>query len=472
MWAASRHAGEETAIAQTTLTFLGGTGTVTGSRYLLESGGARLLLDCGMFQGPKAIRERNWQPFPTPPSSLDAVVLSHAHIDHTGYLPRLLRDGLRGLVYATAPTRDLCAILLPDSARLMEEEASYRNRKGATRYSPALPLYTEAEAERAAERIVAVAYDRPLDLPGGATLRLHRAGHILGSALVELSAAGATVLFSGDLGRADPALLPPPTERLAADYVLLESTYGDRLHEERDPRPPLATLVRRVAGRRGVIVIPAFAVGRTQEVLLILRELEDAGAIPALPVIVDSPMATDVTALYRHYAEELDPEILRLGARALHPARLRFTRSVEESKALNALDGPAVIIAGSGMATGGRVLHHLQQRLPDARNAVLLVGYQGEGTRGRLLLDGARTLRIFRRDIRVRAEVATVDAFSAHADADELLDWLRALARPPRRVFLIHGEHAARATLAGRIRGELGWDVALPSYGERAPLDA
>jgi metallo-beta-lactamase family protein len=453
------------------LTFLGGTGTVTGSRYLLAASGARVLLDCGMFQGPKPIRERNWQPFPVQPSSIDSVVLSHAHIDHTGYLPRLIRDGFRGPIYATAPTRDLCAILLPDSARLMEEEAAYRNRKGATRYSPALPLYTEEEAERAATRIRAAAYGRPVDLPGGASVRLHRAGHILGSALVEVRADGVTVLFSGDLGRADPALLPPPTENLIADYILLESTYGDRLHEERDPRPGLAALVRRVAARRGVVVIPAFAVGRTQEVLLILRELEDAGAIPTVPVIVDSPMATDVTALYRSYAEELDPEILRLGERALHPARLRFTRSVDESKALNAMDGPAIVIAGSGMATGGRVLHHLRNRLPDARNAVLLVGYQAEGTRGRQLLEGDRSLRIFRQDIRVRAEIVNVDAFSAHADADELLDWLRALARPPRRVFLIHGEDAARAALAGRIREELGWEVTTPAYGERAVLD-
>jgi len=266
--------------------------------------------------------------------------------------------------------------------------------------------------------------------------------------------------------------LPPALTGLAADYVLLESTYGDRLHKERDPRRALVDLVQRVAARRGVIVIPAFAVGRTQEVLMILRELEDAGSIPAVPVYVDSPMATDVTALYRRYPDELDADILRRGEGALSPRQLQFTRTVEESKALNAREGPMIVLAGSGMATGGRVLHHLQHRLSDARNAVLLVGYQGEGTRGRQLLEGERHLRIFRQDIPVRAEVVNVDAFSAHADQDELLAWLGGLARPPRRVFLVHGEDPARETLAARIRADLGWDVAVPSYGERIELQA
>ncbi|MGH2587295.1 MAG: MBL fold metallo-hydrolase RNA specificity domain-containing protein, partial [Dehalococcoidia bacterium] len=441
-----------------------------GSHYLVETGSARILLDCGMYQGGRELRDRNWQPFPVPPQSIDAVVLSHAHIDHTGYLPRLIRDGFEKAVHATAATRDLCDLLLPDSARLMEEEAEFRNRKGATRHDPALPLYTEAEAHEAVRRIVPVRDGRITTLPGGTLLTLHRAGHILGSSLVELGPDGVTLLFTGDLGRRDPLLLRPPQTGLAADYVMVESTYGDRRHAERDPRPALAELVRRVAARSGVIVIPAFAVGRTQEVLFILRELEDAGAIPRLPVAVDSPMATDVTALFGKYPSELEQDVRRFGDRALCPDGLRFTRSVEESKALNAEEGPAIIISASGMATGGRVLHHLKQRLPDPRNAVLLVGHQVEGTRGYSLLHGAKELRIFKQDVPVRAEIANVDAFSAHADTDELLDWLRTLAHPPKHVFLIHGEDPARAALATRIQADLGWQVSAPAYGERVEV--
>ena len=453
-----------------TLAFTGATGTVTGSHSVLETDGARILLDCGMYQGSRELRERNWQPFPVPPETIDAAVLSHAHIDHTGYLPRLVRDGFRGPIYATAATRDLCAILLPDSARLMEEEAEYRNRKGATRHQPALPLYSEEDAEHTVSRISVVPYDQPHGLPGGAMLMLYRAGHILGSALVQVQADGVKLLFSGDLGRQDPPLVRPPEPTRDADYVMLESTYGNRLHQERDPRPALAAVIQRVAQRGGVLVIPAFAVGRTQEILYILRELEDAGRIPAIPVAVDSPMATDVTALFRTYADEMDLDVRRHGDRALRPQHLRFTRSVEESKSLNTEKGPAIIISASGMATGGRILHHLRNRLPDERNAVLLVGYQGEGTRGRLLLEGARSLRIFRADVPVRAEVINVDAFSGHADAAELVAWLRSLARPPRRIFLVHGEDHARAALVERIRVELGWDAYAPSYGEKVEL--
>ena len=450
--------------------FVGATETVTGSRFVLDAGGARVLLDCGLYQGSRDLRERNWQPFPVPPRTIDAVVLSHAHIDHTGYLPRLVRDGFDGPVHASAGTRDLCGILLPDSARLMDEEAEYRNRKGATRHHPALPLYTEEEAEHAVTRIRPLPFGTPAPIAGGGTLVLRRAGHLLGSSLVEIAAGGMTLLFSGDLGRPDPTLLVPHEVPPPPDYLLLESTYGNRLHHERDPRPALEQAVRTVAERRGVLVIPAFAVGRCQELLFLLRELEDAGRIPVLPVAVDSPMATDATRLYERHEDEMDADVRRFGDRAFRPAKLRFTRSVEESKELNAEEGPAIIISASGMATGGRVLHHLSRRLPDPRNAVLIVGYQAQGTPGRLLQDGADRLRIFKEDVRVRATVMSVDALSAHADADELIGWLRGFSRPPRRTFLVHGEDDARDALAVRIRDELGWDVAVPEYGERATL--
>ena len=452
-----------------TLTFTGATGTVTGSHFVLDGGGARLLLDCGIYQGGREWRERNWQPFPVPPESIDAVVLSHAHIDHTGYLPRLVRDGFRGPVYATPATRDLCALLLPDSARLMEEEAEYRNRKGATRHTPALPLYSEGDARRAVSRIEPLAYHQRQDLPGGA-LTFRRAGHLLGSCLVQIDTEGISLLFSGDLGRQDPALLAPAETVREADYLLLESTYGGRRHEERDPRAALEAAVRHIVERQGVLVVPAFAVGRTQEVLYLLRQLEEDGRIPALPVAVDSPMATDATTIVERYAEELEPEARALAGRLIRPSRLRFTRTVDQSKSLNNDRGPAIIISSSGMATGGRVLHHLRRRLPDERNGVLLVGYQAEGSRGRQLVEGAESIQIFREKVPVRARITSVNALSAHADADELLAWLRHFHRPPRRTFLVHGEDAARAALAEQIGRELGWDAHVPTYGEQVVL--
>ncbi len=454
-----------------TLTFSGATGTVTGSHYLLEAGDTRLLLDCGMYQGEREWRERNWLPFVVPPNTLAAVVLSHAHIDHIGYLPRLIRDGFSGPVHATAATRDLAALLLPDSARLMEEEAEYRNRKGRTRHRPALPLYTEEDAARAIERFVPLEYGAARALPGGAELLLRPAGHLLGSALVQIAGGGVSLLFSGDVGRRDPALFAPPATVREADYLMLESTYGGRLHDEHNPRIALERAVHGIVDTGGVLVIPAFAVGRTQEVLFLLRELEDAGRIPRLPVTVDSPMATDASTIYRQHADELAADVRGFGDRAMRPAQLRFARTVEQSKALNETDGPAVIISSSGMATGGRVLHHLRRRLPDRRNRVLLVGYQGEGTRGRRLADGASSLRIFGEDVPVRAGVTIVDALSAHADADELMGWLMNFQRPPRRTFLIHGADDARAALAVRIREALGWQVHIPTFGERTPLE-
>jgi metallo-beta-lactamase family protein len=452
------------------VTFTGATGTVTGSHHVIEMGQARFLLDCGLYQGGRELRERNWQPFPVPPRSLDAVILSHAHIDHSGYLPRLVRDGFAGPVLTSDATRDLCAVLLPDSGRLQEEEAEYRARRVGSRHQPPLPLYTEQDAERAVQSLRPLPFHEAHALPDGGSVTLRRAGHILGSALVQVQIDGITLLFSGDLGRQDPPLLLPPERVTEADFLILESTYGNRRHEERDPRPTLERLIAGVVQRRGVLVIPAFAVGRTQELLFVLRELEDADRIPTLPVFVDSPMATDATRIVEDHPEELAQDVRRFGDRALRPRELRFTATVEQSKALNERSGPAIIISASGMATGGRVLHHLRHRLPDARNTVLLAGFQAEGSRGRLLQDGAQTLSIFHEQIPVRAQIATIDALSAHADVDEIIAWLGGFARPPRRTFLVHGEDDARAALAERVRADLGWDVAVPSFNERVTL--
>jgi metallo-beta-lactamase family protein len=453
------------------LTFIGATGTVTGSHHLLEMGGARLLLDCGLYQGERAWRERNWQPFPVPPDSIDAVLLSHAHIDHTGYLPRLLRDGHNPPVYASAATRELCGLLLPDSARLNEEEAEYRNRKGATTHQPALPLYTEDEAERAATSIRPLPFEQPSPVFGGATVTLRHAGHILGSSMLQIEGGGVRLVFTGDLGRRSPLMLRPPEQVERADYLILESTYGDRLHGDEDPAVSIEQAIKLVIDSRGALVVPAFAVGRTQEILYLIRRLEIEGRVPSLPVIVDSPMATDVTAITMHHPEELAPALREMGPSALRPHDLRFTRSVEESKALNGRDGPMVIISASGMATGGRILHHLVHRLPDPRTVVLLVGYQGEGTRGRRIQEGADSVRIFHQDVPARARVQTVQALSAHADAGEILAWLGGFTSAPRRTFLVHGDDAARTALAGRIRSELGWDVVVPVFGQRVALD-
>lgn len=454
------------------LTFTGATGTVTGSHYVLDSdGGGRMLLDCGLYQGGRELRERNWAPFPVPPASIQAVALSHAHIDHTGYLPRLIRDGCAAPVYASAPTKELCRLLLPDSARLMEEEASYRQRKGASRHNPPLPLYNEAEANTAVNRIQPVEFGAAQALPGGASLRLHHAGHILGSAFLEVTAGAVSLLFTGDIGRTAPAVLDPAETIVSARYLMLESTYGNRLHTDSDPRPGIEQAVTQIVQSGGVLVIPAFAVGRTQELLYLLRGLEDAGRIPSMPVAVDSPMAIKATALFEKYGTEMAAGVEQYGSRAFHPKQLLMTETVEQSKALNAREGPMIILSASGMATGGRILHHLRRRLPDPRNGVLIAGYQAEGSRGRLIQEGAETVTIFGEAVPVRAHVTTVDALSAHADQNELMAWLRGFTTPPRRTFLVHGENDARTVLAARIQDELGWDVHVPTFGEKVALD-
>jgi metallo-beta-lactamase family protein len=445
--------------------FLGAAGTVTGSRFLIEARGRRVLVDAGLFQGMKALRLRNWAPFPVEPASIDAVVLTHAHIDHAGALPLLVRDGFRGPAFCTPATLDLARLLLPDSARLQEEEARYANVKGYSRHAPhARPLYGEVDAAMAIARLVPLPYGRRVEVAPGFTLAYSRAGHILGSASValEVSRPGgppARIGISGDLGRYGAPILPDPEPPAPADALLVESTYGDRSHPPEPAADALAREVSAAVGRGGALIVPAFAVGRIQEVLFLLRELEQARRIPTLPVFVDSPMAVDATAIHLAHRDDHDREMDALVARGiepLRPARLAFTRSPEQSRAINRVEGPCVILSASGMATGGRVLHHLAQRLPDERTTVLLVGFQAAGTRGWSLQNGARTLRIHGHDVPVRATVASLSNFSAHGDRSEVARWLDGIPAPPGRVYCVHGEPPALEAHAQAIRAR-GW---------------
>jgi metallo-beta-lactamase family protein len=450
------------------LSFLGAAGTVTGSRYLVTTDdGHRLLVDCGLFQGLKQLRERNRAPFPVEPASIDAVLLTHAHIDHTGYLPVLVRDGLAGRVFATPPTVDLAAIMLPDSGHLQEEEAGFLNRHRLTKHTPALPLYTLLDGQRAAARIEPVAFEVDLALPGGATARFRRNGHIPGSAAILLRVAGVELVFSGDIGRPSDPLLRPPVPVTHADYLVLESTYGGRLHPATDPAAALGEIVRETAGRGGVVIVPSFAVGRAQMLLLHLGRLRATGAIPQVPVFLDSPMARDATELLTRHAAELciDPAEWREATRDV-----TITNSVEESKAIDRRNGPMIIVAASGMATGGRVIHHLKVFAPDHRNTILFAGFQAPGTRGQAMVDGARTIRIHGADVPVRAEVRMLPGLSAHADEAELLQWLGSFERPPVETFLTHGEPLASDMLRRAVQDRLGWSCRAPEHMEQVRL--
>jgi metallo-beta-lactamase family protein len=452
-----------------TITFRGGTDTVTGSKFLIEVPGGSILVDCGLFQGRREVRELNWRD-PFGDGLLpDEVVLTHAHIDHTGYLPRMVGShGYDGPVRCTAATADLLAVMLPDSAKLQEETAAYANKTKYSRHDPALPLYTAGDAAAALRLLHPANYHEWIEAPGG-RIRFSFAGHILGSAHVTLEAEGRRIVFSGDVGRWDVPVLKDPEPPVAADLLVLESTYGGRRHSEPDvdPGDALAEAVNRVAGRGGVMVIPAFSIGRTQEVLYRLRELEDAGRIPVLPVFLDSPMAIDATEVYRRHHEEHDLEVRALeeaGTNPLRPARLEYSHTVEDSKRLNGVREPTIIISASGMATGGRVPHHLKRRLPHPENLVCFVGFQAEGTPGRMLVDGVDTVRIHGEEIDVRAEVIRLEAFSAHADESELLRWVGEAV--PGRIALVHGEDQAREALAAALRDAYDCEILLPAMGE------
>jgi metallo-beta-lactamase family protein len=451
------------------LTFLGAAGTVTGSKYLLEDGGDSLLVDCGLFQGLKELRLRNRAPFPADPASIGSMLLTHAHLDHSGYLPRLAAQGFRGKVHATAATCDLARILLLDSASLQEEEARHAARHGWSKHNPPFPLYTRQEAQACDRLFRAERWNRPFHpLPGWEAV-FRKAGHILGAATITVARAGRTVLFSGDLGRARDPVLAPPEPCPGADWIVIESTYGDRRHADVDPADALAALAEKVCARGGAILVPSFAVGRTQSLLHLIWRLRQAGRLPHVPVFVDSPMAADVTRLYLDHPSDhgLGPE----SAREVFGAAT-YVQTPEESKRLSARKGPMILISASGMATGGRILHHLRAFAPDPKNAVLLAGFQAEGTRGAKLAAGDREIKIFGERVPVNAEIASLPNASAHADAEEILAWLKTAPRAPEGVFVTHGEPAASEALRARIAAELGWQAQVPRLGESAEMGA
>jgi metallo-beta-lactamase family protein len=462
----------------TTLQFLGAAGTVTGSKYVLEAHGSRLMIDCGLFQGPKELRLRNWESLAVKPASITWALLTHAHIDHSGYLPRLVRDGFTGPVYATTATADLLKILLPDSAKLQEEDAEYANRKGFSKHHPALPLYTEQDAVAALKLVQRVSYNENVPINKFLNARFIPAGHILGSSFIEVQIAEPEhapikIVFSGDLGRYDEPILNDPQPENDADYLLIESTYGDRLHDHTSPKDRLAEIIKATAERGGKIIIPAFAVGRTQLLVYYLRELEEEGRIPVLPVAVDSPMGVEATRLYSKHREDHDFDMQRVENLKKNPLATRNFSLVQGrsgSKMLTERQGPAIIISASGMATGGRVLHHLAQWLPDPASTVVFAGYQAAGPRGRRLQDGETEVKIHGQMVQVHAHIESISSLSAHADAGEIMRWLGGFKRPPRKTFVVHGERDSAAALRDRIVNELGWNVVIPTHKEVVEL--
>jgi len=463
------------------ITFYGGVGTVTGSKYLIQHNGKRILVDCGLFQGLRELRDRNWQDPPFDPASIDAVVLTHAHIDHTGYLPKLVKLGFSGDVVTSKATADLVRILLPDSARLQEEEADYRNRHQLTIHKPALPLYDEADARAALKLLRTVSNDaKPVDIVDGITASFMVAGHIMGASLVLLElhharsdGSSIRLLFSGDLGHYDQPILKDPAPPPDCDYLICESTYGGRLHGDESPADQLAKIINDAVQRGGPILIPAFAVGRTQEVLYTIRELEEEKRIPVLPVIVDSPMAAQATQVYNRWNDEHDLEYASILAQKRHPLRTRSmstASSREESKRLNQMHGPRIIVSASGMMTGGRVLHHAIRILPDEKATLVFVGYQAAGTTGRRIQDGEREVKIMKNWIPVKCHVEKVEGFSAHADWQGVLRWLSGLRTAPIMVFLTHGEPEGAEAMAQHIHDRFGWKTEVPTLGETVVL--
>ncbi len=469
-------------MAQRSLRFLGAAGSVTGSRHLLKNNNEQYLIDCGMFQGARVLRERNWQPLPIEIGALRSVLITHAHLDHTGYLPRLAHDGYRGAVYASQGTAELMGVLLPDSGRLQEEDAAFRNKHRITRHQPALPLYTEEDARRALALLQPQPLDSTLALSAAAQVQFHRAAHILGSCFLEIRLGSGDdargILFTGDLGRlrqgASQMLGSGPEPPDNVDYLVMESTYGDRLHPDDDVAPRLAELLRAALQRGGVVVIPAFAVERTQKLLFLIKKLMEDQLVPRVPIHLDSPMALAAIEIFLRHTDEFNPatrDLIRRFGQPQNWDHVFFDHSPTASRAINNQAGPMIIISSSGMATGGRVVHHLAQRLPDARNLALFVGYQSPGTLGFEIRSGKNPVFIHKQPVTVRAQVAAFEEFSDHADAEEMISWLRRMPRPPRRIFLVHGEPAASAALAQRIQRELGWNAHPAAWLEEVPLE-
>jgi metallo-beta-lactamase family protein len=448
--------------------FLGATGTVTGSKYLVTSGTAKILIDCGLFQGYKQLRLRNWEPLPIAPSTLSAVVLTHAHLDHSGYLPLLVKNGFQQKIYCSEATYELCKIILPDSGHLQEEETAYANRHGFSKHQPALPLYTAADAKRALQFFSPVAFGKTIKLNGEMRAELHRAGHILGAAIVSIGNGDTTITFSGDLGRPNDLIMMPPSFVGKTDYLVVESTYGNRRHDPSDPMILLGKTISETIGRGGVVIIPSFAVGRAQTLLYYMHLLKESGAIPSvLPIYLNSPMAVDATSIYQRHREDHRLSFQQCEAMC-HAAKI--VNSVDESIALNQRHMPMVIIAASGMATGGRVLHHLKAFAPDPRNTILFSGFQAGGTRGASMIAGADSIKIHGQYVPLRAQVAQLENLSAHADGAEILDWLSHFDAPPKQTFITHGEPDAADALRKRIEEELGWHCRVPEYFESVEL--
>jgi len=469
--------------------FLGAAGTVTGSKHLVNvSGdstgrGLQVLVDCGLFQGQKEWRERNWQDTPVPAREIDHVILTHAHLDHSGWIPRLVKEGFTGEIFCTPATLDLCSILLPDSGHLQEEDAEFANKKKTSKHAPALPLYTMREAEESLALFRPLEFGESRQLAPELAFRFVRSAHILGASMVEMTvpADGATrrLLFTGDIGRVRNVRANPgkvmkegPTEGEQADVLVMESTYGSRNHPTTDPRPELARLIRETVKRGGSVVVPAFAVERTQKFLFLVKELMESGEIPRIPVYADSPMAVKAVEIFLKHTEEFSEDTKNLIAKYGSPlewAGFHFATDVAASKKINESRYPCVIVSSSGMVTGGRIQHHLMQRLPDPRNLVLFIGFQAPGTRGATIKSGAAEVKIFGEIVPVRAQVAALEQFSDHADTPELLSWLRTFPHPPRSTYLVHGEPQAAAQLRAAIGKELGWKVEIAEYMQRVP---
>ena len=449
------------------LQFLGATGTVTGSKYLVRAGASTFLVDCGLFQGFKELRLRNWAPLPVPPACIDAVILTHAHLDHSGYLPLLGRQGFRGTVFCAPATLELCRILLTDSGHLLEEEAEYLNRHRLSKHAPALPLYTREDALHCLKLFKPVEFGSSWQPARGVNARLSPSGHMPGSSFVHVDDGKRAVLFSGDIGRPCDLVLKAPARMDGADYLVVESTYGDRLHERGDVMRQLTDVINRTAARGGVVLIPAFAVGRAQTLLYCIHLLKASRAIHDLPVYLNSPMAASATQVFRHHVNELRIAPAEYEAMA---RGVQIVETPEESQLLNTRRGPMIIIAASGMATGGRVVHHLKAFAPDERNTILFAGYQAGGTRGATITGGASTVRIHGQDIPVRAEVAMLDSLSAHADGAEIVEWLHGFSSAPRQTFITHGEPAAADAMRQRIERDLHWSCHVPYYLESVPL--